>query len=92
MGMFNNVYKRCPKCSKFCTEQISQIVDGFGDFNLDDSKALAKRLKKSQIIGLHDMTKDLVFWCRQEEQGCGNSFRIGDKDKEIEELAKKLFG
>ncbi len=34
MGMYNEVYTGCPKCKTTTTAQITQIVLGFGEFDL----------------------------------------------------------
>lgn len=95
MGMYNEVFKRCPKCFKRCTAQIGQIEYGFGGYDLDDPKSLSDRLTSQQLLDLYDRVKNEIFWCQAyhegESEGCGHGFTLHiDEDKE--KLARDLFG
>lgn len=57
MGMYNEVFLRCPHCAKKGAHgsgeaQISQVVLGFGGFTLDDLGSLKYKLEQG------DLTKD----------------------------------
>ena len=73
MGMYNEVFKKCPYCS--CGVgymQIAQIVLGFGGFNLDRPETLSE-LKLEDLKMLRDSVQDNYFVC---QAACGRSFRL----------------
>jgi hypothetical protein len=47
--MYNEVFLKCPRCGKSCTEQISQVTLGFGGFDLDNPESLAAALDEQQL-------------------------------------------
>jgi len=89
MGMYNEVFKKCPKCGKFGYMQISQIVLGFGGFYLDYPESLAKQLDIDEIKLLFERVEDDGFLCE-----CGNYFTLHEKkntDEKIELINKLLY-
>lgn len=66
--MHNEVFMNCPKCNKICEAHISQVVLGFGEFNLDTGYNI-EDLTLSEFEHLQQCLKDVEFWC------CGNSFK-----------------
>ena len=102
MGMYNEVFKKCPNCSSgIGYMQIHQIVMGFGGFNLDDPGTMSD-LSLSQLKDLKETVYDEPFSCggglRQErideENMCGMSFRINDPKEydERQQILKDLSG
>jgi transcription elongation factor Elf1 len=89
MGMYNEVYKRCAKCGEMCDICISQIVDGFGEFYLDDPQSIAEKLTLGEIKSLHAFLSGENFHC----VNCGASFSATNNVvlEEKVELFKKLF-
>jgi hypothetical protein len=61
--MFNEVHKCCPICKSTCTVQISQIVDGFGNFHLDFPSTM-EELTDSERDSLSQKLEDLTFYCK----------------------------
>lgn len=83
MGMYNEVYKKCPCCSDYVCLQISQIVDGFGGFYLDDPESIAKELGLDQIKRLKKCVDGQWFYC----ENCNESFKASnDKDEKKEKM------
>jgi hypothetical protein len=80
MGMYNEVYKQCPQCGQQCYMQISQVVLGFGNFNLDNPSSM-EDLTHSQKQEFAEIMNDeeKKFWCnggQDESGGCGHSFNV----------------
>lgn len=91
MGMYNEVYKKCPNCASRCTIQISQISLGFGGFDLDDLDGLST-LSKASLEKLAHKVKSETFWCLRDKGGCGHFFTVGgETNEERRELAERLF-
>lgn len=90
MGMYNEVFKNCPKCGGVCKVKIPQITLGFGGFNLDDLDSLAKDLDESELQQLHTVVKDYKFFCQYDK--CGHSFYLEETQNRRLALARKLFG
>jgi hypothetical protein len=90
MGMYNEVWKSCPKCGKKCCAQISQIVDGFGHFDLDDPEALLEDpdLDVEKLRKLEERVREEVFNCRE----CKHRFRVVPEaeDRERREIVGRL--
>jgi len=88
--MFNEVWKSCPKCRRRCCVQISQIVDGFGNFNLDDPETLLEDpdLDADKLRQLEELVREEVFCCL----GCHHRFRVvpEEEQKEREEIVARL--
>ena len=84
MGMFNEVYANCPDCGKRCEAQIREMVDGFGEFDLEDPDDLQSRLDEEQLLKLARETKELLFCC----DDCKSGFFFFEKEKS---LARTLF-
>lgn len=92
MGMYNEVFKRCPKCGMRGYLQISQIVDGFGNFNLDDPDSLFE-LTSDQLVELSKRVGEEVFVCggQWDDSGCGHRFRMPAVESARINLIWKLF-
>lgn len=93
MGMYNEVFKQCPRCRSEAMVQIKpQIVLGFGGFHLDDPEELAKNFSVEELQRLEEAVKDETFHCR--EDGCRTSFRLTTQEERDEKLriAKRLAG
>lgn len=80
MGMYNEVFKSCPKCGKTCETQIPQVVLGFGGFNLDNPNCSGlKELTVRQKRELAEYVGDSTFHCQGGNRGhvgCGHSFQV----------------
>ena len=90
MGMYNEVFKRCPYCGGRGVMQISQIVLGFGEFNLDDPEDIASRLSQDDVCELIRMVKEENrFRCDK----CDETFEIGEDETHDEKvkMLKKLL-
>lgn len=90
MGMYNEAYKACPECGRLAETQISQIVLGFGEFDLDNPERLAEDLTAEQLLELREKIEGEWFDCKS----CDHSFQFASEDDKAErlELARKLFG
>lgn len=94
MGMYNEVFVRCPYCFETVCSQISQIVLGFGGFDLNDEKTL-EQLDDDELSLLVDIVveNDLNFYCEK----CNTSFNFSEISKSNNEnptrqkLLKKLL-
>lgn len=90
MGMYNEVWKKCPHCdSGRGYMQISQVVLGFGGFYLDDPRTL-EDLSLEELKRLREQVYDDYFVCGNKD--CGRSFRmLSDQDAEARrQLIKEL--
>jgi hypothetical protein len=70
MGMYNEVYKKCPNCDILNTIQISQIVLGFGCFDLDYGTNIEDLTQDQK----HDFAKEVnkeTFVCHE----CGEEHK-----------------
>lgn len=87
--MYNEVFKTCPKCGHLAYAQISQIVLGFGGFNLENPERIAEELTENEIIQLVACVKDTWFECHD----CGNTFKLNEKKNTNDktDLLKKLL-
>jgi hypothetical protein len=87
MGMYNEVFARCPKCGRTGYMQIPQVVLGFGGFDIDDTEATMSELSERELIELkgHIMVCDFVC-C-----GCNYSFNPYHRTKRRTELIHALF-
>lgn len=92
MGMYNDVFKKCPHCEEGTGYmQIQQVVLGFGGFNLDDPKSL-NNLTLNELSELRSAVVDHYFRCigkwdpllgREEDSvGCGQAFRLNARDED----------
>lgn len=90
MGMYNEVWKSCPRCRSRCCAQIAQIVLGFGNFDLDRPKALLEDpdLDLAKLRLLEERVREEVFRC----DGCGHRFRVvpEEEQREREEIVTRL--
>lgn len=86
MGMYNEVFDACPACGRHAGYlQISQVVLGFGNFDLTDLAELKRRfdsgdLSSSDIDRLAQSLEDddALFRCggqSEDQRGCGNRWR-----------------
>lgn len=94
MGMFNEVFKKCPVCGGRGYMQIHEIVLGFGGFDLDDPRTLGK-LTIPQLYELHGAVDrpNQHFLC----DDCQDYFTLAQaNDKQIiedrDELIRAMFG
>lgn len=69
--MFNEVFKRCPKCAGRGYMQIHQIVLEFGNFDLDDLTTLSELDIKQKLDLLGTVLCD-SFTCEE----CGHHFKL----------------
>jgi hypothetical protein len=84
MGMFNEIYKKCPRCGKECVGQIPQIVLGFGEFNLDDPKSISERLRTpKEFLNLMAYCSEVIFTCDVVDDGCNNNFNALSLSQEL---------
>lgn len=92
MGMYNEVFKKCPHCSNGTGYlQIHQIVLGFGGFNLDDPNSL-NRLSLDELSQLREAVTGGDFHClgrwhplfgREDNAGgCGGTFRFNASNED----------
>jgi hypothetical protein len=65
MGMYNEVYKSCPECGARCEVQISQVVLGFGEFDLDDPHGHTITLDPEQKLLLKELVEQKQFNCEK---------------------------
>lgn len=82
MGMYNEVFKKCPKCGGRGYMQISQIVLGFGDFDLDRPSSL-EDYSEAELLQLesHLRDEDNRFVCGDQpfaDGGCGRHFTYAE--------------
>lgn len=84
--MYNEVFKKCPKCNGTGIMQISQIVLGFGGFNLDNPESIARELSLSDIKTLKEYVEDGKYFTCEE---CDNTFHYSDQ-AEKDEINEKL--
>ncbi len=87
MGMYNECFKRCVKCGVQNEIQISQVVLGFGGFDLDDPPDLAEKLNESELRKLRSIVEDEYFRCRS----CGYDYSAINGKASSSELAEELF-
>ncbi len=89
MGMYNEVFVRCPKCSHNGYMQITQIVLGFGNFHLNNFETL-RNLNEEELITLKERVLEDKFKC--ENKNCGNWFNPYTEKSEIKlKLIDSLF-
>jgi hypothetical protein len=81
MGMYNEVFKKCPSCNDYIRLCITQIVLGFGGFYLDDPKSIAEELDLDQIKQLKKCVDGEWFYCEK----CDTSFKASDDKGETKE-------
>lgn len=87
MGMYNEVFKKCPHCEKNGTYgrgylQISQILLGFGGFDLDNPDDIAERLSVDEVQRLKESVEGEWFRCDE----CKDTFRLGGKEAHQEKM------
>jgi hypothetical protein len=75
MGMYNEVFKKCPHCSRGVgyMQVKPQIVLGFGGFDLDRPETLSE-LDLEELKMLRESVQDDYFVCQSED--CRRSFRL----------------
>jgi len=90
MGMYNEVFYPCPKCQHYGYMQISQIVNGFGNFYLDNPQTLME-LNKDQLNLLKEYIKEDWFNCQNKD--CNHQFNPyrEDLDNDKLNLIKEIF-
>ena len=71
MGMYNEVFKDCPKCETKCETQIPLIELGFRGYDLDD-KSTTKHLTLQEKIDLSHCIEQTDFYCEE----CDDYFKI----------------
>jgi hypothetical protein len=72
MGMYNEVYKRCPDCGKHCEMQIPQVVLGFGCFDLDYPGDRIRELTQDEKRELAYLVNKRYFYC----DSCESRFTV----------------
>ncbi len=83
MGMYNEVFKICPECGKRAEMQISQIVLGFGGFDLDNYHTL-EALNSEQLLTL----KSEIL---QDNFKCANGHYFNPYVEKTDGLVRELF-
>lgn len=68
MGMYNEVFVKCPTCNCHAYCQISQIVLGFGGFYLDRPDTL-EALSTDELTRLREAISGEYFCCRSDKCG-----------------------
>lgn len=93
MGMYNEVFKRCPieGCGGLGYMQIHQIVLGFGGFHLDSPESVAEQLDFEQIQELKEAVESNKWFVCDE---CHESFSIcPEEDKQAKiDLVNSIGG
>lgn len=96
MGMYNEVFCRCPECGSYAYMQISQIVLGFGGFYLDQPETMAD-LDDDELIRLREAVAEDPFRCEpsfpgddDEDQWCGHTFNPYWEDNESSEKLERI--
>jgi rubredoxin len=84
MGMYNEVFYTCPECKGRGYMQISQLVLGFGEFDLENYDTL-RDLDFDDLLELKARVLYDNFIC----DDCGHVFNPYNKDRES--LISKLF-
>lgn len=84
MGMYNEVFYTCPECKGRGYMQISQLVLGFGGFDLENHETL-RDLDTDYLLELKARVLDDNFIC----DDCGHVFNPYKKDKKL--LIRELF-
>lgn len=90
MGMYNEVYKRCPNCGTKAIMQVSQYAFGFGCFDLDDLSTLSELNEEDMI----ELKKEIIQgWWFCENDNCYRNFNPYReiRDREQVTLAERLF-
>jgi hypothetical protein len=72
MGMYNEVYKRCPGCGECCYMQIPQVVLGFGEFDLDNPRYAIADLNQQEKKSFAEYVNQRHFYCNN----CSNKFSV----------------
>lgn len=102
MGMYNEVYKKCPICGKSGTLQISQIVLGFGCFDLDNPQSIIEDFKEQGCSNqrikelLNSLKERVEFALRNYESfecSCGNRFdltKTEDKQDALIDIVRSI--
>jgi hypothetical protein len=66
MGMYNEVYWTCIYCRSHNISQITQLVNGFGEFDLDKPSTIDDNLMSNIVDSMEDS------YC----QNCGERFNL----------------
>lgn len=83
MGMYNEVFKKCPHCDRgYGYLQIHQIVLGFGGFYLDSPERIAEELDLDQVKELKEAVEGQWFQCQE----CSETFKLGGKQDDSEKM------
>lgn len=72
MGMFNEIYKRCPSCGETVEEQITDVVLGFGEFNLDNPESIKDKTTPAERKELAEIINKMIWDCIK----CGHTFKV----------------
>jgi len=81
MGMYNEVFKRCPHCNGRGYMQIHQIVLGFGGFHLDSPQSIVDELNIDQIKELKEAVESNGWFVCDD---CKESFPANEKNEKEE--------
>ena len=87
MGMFNEIFCKCPRCENQGYLQIPQFVLGFGEFNLENPETLLE-LSYDDLDVLKAILDEDHFYC----MNCKNYFLYSPERENKLEHIKKLFG
>ena len=103
MGMYNEVFKKCPHCKDGVGYlQIHQIVLGFGGFDLDNPFTL-EELSVDDLRELRDAVEGKAFYCKEpgnplgirasNEQldVCETNFRLSERPQMENERQRLLY-
>ena len=97
MGVYNEVFKKCPHCeSGYGCAQIGYFAGHECIvIMLDDANRLAELFAEEELSELADTLKAEWFECgggESSRNGCGRSFLLQDVFERRKALASKLFG
>jgi hypothetical protein len=96
MGMYNEVFKQCPNCKKRGREggylQITQIVLGFGEFDLDDKFNLFHHSVSTLELLEQYIKEELSDYGYFACQSCGHTFKLwnGAEDEQKAKIINRL--
>jgi len=88
MGMYNEVFCKCPDCGGTACLQVPQFVLGFGGFNLELPETILE-LSYEDLYEIKILVQEKEFHC----ENCNKYFFYKSPNKEDKlEYIKKLFG
>ena len=88
MGMYNEVFKSCPYCDGRGYMQISQVIYGFGGFDLDAPETMVELNEEELFLLKKYIEEEQFFTCEK----CNQIFYYNEKAKDSKlEFIKNLF-